>query len=289
MRFRKETTFDIRCLTSYFFMTCEETQQAFSLYVDDALTPLSRADCDAHLQQCPVCREHLAQTRLLIRRLAMLTQPVPPTDLIPTISDALAIEAGARARQPRLTHTERIQLWLEPRLMPYTIGAFASLLLFVMMLSALRPQLQLLREAADASRLEDATVYRTFVPRNSAATDELDITQPVSSIDYAAQRAPYAVESPSINPTGALAALTRSTEHGHSSDDDMVVVTDVYSSGRASLADVVQPPRDRRMLDEFQNALRQDAAFVPASFDRRPQTMRVVFVVQKVNVREGKF
>ena len=69
----------------------------------------------------------------------------------------------------------------------------------------------------------------------------------------------------------------------------MIVVTDVFSDGRASLADVVQPPRDRQMLNDFQDALQKNAAFVPASYDRRPDTMRVVFVVQKVDVPERNF
>ena len=56
----------------------------------------------------------------------------------------------------------------------------------------------------------------------------------------------------------------------------MIVVADVFSDGSASLVDVVQAPRDKRMLDDFESALRQDRAFVPASFDRRPDTMRVV-------------
>ena len=69
----------------------------------------------------------------------------------------------------------------------------------------------------------------------------------------------------------------------------MIVVANVFSNGAASLADVVQPPRDKRMLDEFESALRRDAAFVPASLDRRPDTMRVVFAVQKVDVDERNF
>jgi hypothetical protein len=43
------------------------------------------------------------------------------------------------------------------------------------------------------------------------------------------------------------------------------------------------------MLDEFESALRQNAAFVEASLDRRPDTMRVVFAVQKVDVDDRKF
>jgi hypothetical protein len=69
----------------------------------------------------------------------------------------------------------------------------------------------------------------------------------------------------------------------------MVVVADVFSNGSASLAGVVQAPRDKQMLDEFERALRKDAAFVPASMDNRPETMRVVFAVQKVDVDDRNF
>jgi hypothetical protein len=67
----------------------------------------------------------------------------------------------------------------------------------------------------------------------------------------------------------------------------MIVVANVFSNGSASLADVVQAPKDKRMLDEFESALRRDPAFVPASYDRRPDTMRVVFAVQKVDVDDN--
>ena len=69
----------------------------------------------------------------------------------------------------------------------------------------------------------------------------------------------------------------------------MVVLTDVFRDGQASLAGVVQAPRNPHMLEEFQNALRRDAAFVPASYDRRPETMRVILFVQKVKVSERQF
>src|SRR2546425_738271 len=108
--------------------------------------------------------------------------------------------------------------------MPYTVGSFASIILFFLMFTGLRP--------------------------------------------------PYPQPQPPL----------ASNEF-----DDMVVVADVFSNGSASLADVVQAPRDRRMLDDFESALRRDPAFVPASLDRRPDTMRVVFTVQKVDVRDRNF
>jgi hypothetical protein len=171
--------------------------------------------------------------------------------------------------------------------MPYTVGSFASVLLFFAMFNALRPHLRALREAAAAhAEAEQASLRIIYL--TDEANNYPDITKPVPPDVYAAARAPYAIESPSLNPSGALAALTFGRSHGHrkDNDDDMVVVTDVFSNGSASLAGVVQAPRDRRMLDDFQSALRKDAAFVPASFDRRPETMRVVFVIQKIDVKD---
>jgi hypothetical protein len=149
--------------------------------------------------------------------------------------------------------------------------------MFFLMFAALRPHFVALREAAASQNIDHG----------------YDIYQPITKEDLAAERAPFTVVSPTLNPGGALAALTISHARPHAEidgdADDMIVVADVFSNGAAALAHVVQPPRDRRMLDEFESALRQDAAFVPAALDRRPDTMRVVFAVQKVDVDERNF
>jgi hypothetical protein len=266
-------------------MSCQETQHSLSLYVDDGLAQPLREACDEHLRECPLCRAELAEMRAVSRALGALARPVPPADLASSISDALQIEAAARARQPVLPFSVKLVRWLRPRLMPYTVGSFASVLLFTVMFNALRPHMKALAEASLAAR-EDMASYKIIY----IGTDGPDISQPITPELFAAQRAPVGVESPSLNPRGALAALTREKTHGHDEgEDDMIVVADVFSNGRASLADVVHPPRDRRMLDEFKDALRKNAAFVPAYYDQRPESMRVVFVVQKVDVPEQNF
>jgi hypothetical protein len=213
----------------------------------------------------------------------MMARPVPPSDLTFAINNALAIEAAARRQSPRISFGDRLARFLEPRLMPYSIGSVASVILFVAMFAGLRPHFVALHEAA----AQNSAVYT--IPGSS----NYDLTKPVNSLDFAASRAPFAEQSPSLNPKGALATLTRSYTYPrpdrYEDADDMIVVADVFSNGAASLADVVQPPRNRKMLNDFQTALRQDAAFVPASMDRRPDTMRVVFSVQKVDVRERNF
>jgi anti-sigma factor RsiW len=259
-------------------MWCEETRQSLSLYVDDAVSLPARVAIDEHLDRCPVCRAEVAELRSLTRKLSLMRAPVPPADLTETINDALRIEAAARRQAPDPSLGNRIARFLQPRLMPYSVGSFASVIMFFLMFTALRPHFVALREAAAATRTG------VFV----LETPSYDLYKPVTQETFAADRAPFGVESPSLNPGGALAALTTSYAHPRSgvtgAADDMIVVTNVFSNGAASLADVVQPPRDRRMLEEFESALRESAAFVPASMDRRPDTMRVVFAVQKVDV-----
>jgi hypothetical protein len=256
-------------------MLCEETKEALSSYIDDCLSLPARVAVDEHLDRCPVCRAELADLRSLTRSLSLMSRPVPPPDLNDWISDALMIEAAAQRQAPKPSWSYRVVRFLEPRLMPYTVGSFVSVILFSMMFAALRPHFVALREAS----------------RHSIG---LDLNSPVTPEVFAASRAPFAEQSPSLNPGGALAALTRAYAHPRVNDDsedgdDMIVVADVFSNGAASLADVVQAPKDRRMLDDFESALRQDAAFVPASLDRRPDTMRVVFAVQKVAVDDRNF
>ena len=267
-------------------MLCEETRQTLSLYVDDCVSLPARVAIDEHLDRCPVCRAEIAALRSLTRSLSLMARPKPPADLADTISDLLTIEAAARRQAPPPSLGRRIARFLEPRLMPYSVGSFASVIMFTLMFAALRPHFIALREAA----LQNSANVIVLHAYEEAG---YNLYQPVSKEDFAASRAPYAEQSPSLNPGGSLAALTRAYAHPHngiSGDaDDMTVVADVFSNGAASLADVVQPPKDRRMLDEFESALRESPAFVPASLDRRPDTMRVVFTVQKVGVDDRNF
>jgi anti-sigma factor RsiW len=262
-------------------MTCEEIQKTLSSYLDDQVSPEERAICQAHLVRCPLCRAHLAATRALVRSLTLLPHIEPPADLAPSISAALAIEAAARQRQPVLPLHVKVMQWLRPRIMPYAVGAFASLLLFFALASALRPYVAALREWEAAARPG---------PNGHGMYDEFySLSDPISLESYAASRNPFTDISPSLNPHGALANLTRTPSRGRAADDEMIIVANVFSNGSASLADIVVPPRNRHMLDEVQKALRESPAFVPAALDRRPQTMRVVFSFQKVDVREQSF
>ena len=264
-------------------MSCQESQKSFSPYLDGVLPRGAVDTLDEHLSVCPVCRGQLEATRSLVRGLSLVTRPAPPASLANDIRASLVIERAARAASEPAPLHERAALWVKLRLMPYAVGAVYSMILFVAVFGALRQQLVVLRNLAEARYLEEGRPAL-------ADGNGYDVTRPLSPDLAVAARAPFTTESPTLNPRGALAKLTLApASDGNPSDDDMIVVADVYGNGRASLAEVVEPPRNRRMVEELQDALRKNPAFVPASLDRRPQTMRVVFVLQKMNVGDGSF
>src|ERR1044072_98447 len=269
-------------------MSCNEIQELLSLYSDDGLIPGERANCDHHLEVCPVCRAHLADLRHMRLQLATLSRPAVPHDLIPAINNALAAEASAQRARRNAPFGEAfvdfVSVWLQPRLMRYAFSSVASLILFASVFLALRPHMIALHEAG--------TAFAAFTSPSDRLPGQYDINEPISPTSYAALRTPYNTESPSLNPNGGIAALNLSLTHANDRNgesDDMVVVADVFSNGTASLADVMHAPKDKRMLDDFQAALRNNAVFVPAAMDRRPETMRVVFSVQRVEVRERNY
>src|SRR5215472_2630826 len=142
-------------------MQCEEVRASFSPYLDDLVSLPLRAVIDGHLHECPVCRAHVVELRQIRSGLRNLSQPVPPVGLQASIIEALEIEAAARRLHPRLSLSQRTARWLEPKLMPYTVGSFASLILFAAMFMALRPHFVALREAA----MRPGLVYAVTIER----------------------------------------------------------------------------------------------------------------------------
>jgi hypothetical protein len=269
-------------------MSCDEIQKSLTLYVDDGLRADERGACYQHLEVCPVCRTRLLEMRSIHSGLTMLARSAPPVDLIPSINKALRVAAAAQKARHNTTFGDVARAWLQPVMMRYAFSSIASVIIFSCVFAALRPHMIALHEAALAFEHVPITVEPADLFRPG-----YDINKAISPESYAALRTPFNTESPSLNPGGALATLTseptRLRGDGREGDDNMMVVADVFTNGSASLADVMQAPRDRRMLADFEKALRQNAAFVPAALDRRPETMRVVFSIQRVDVRDRNY
>jgi hypothetical protein len=253
-------------------MLCSEVQKNLA---EENFTP----EVNAHLAVCVGCREESSHLCEMLNGLASLRKPVIPPGLEFAIVDAVRTE-NAKARNRLVPMSTSVREWLKFNIFPYAAGAFASILVCLLLLSSLNPPFGRSGSAPSSSET-------IFIPGAPAAVDPYALT----AEEYAKGRILFAGESPSINPQGSIAALSRSLVRGEVIDDELVVVADVYGNGLAKIAMIVERPRDPGTLAAFERAIESgisDAPFVPAEMEDRPEIVRVVFRYQQVNVNVGQ-
>lgn len=266
-------------------MRCSEVKSNLPLYSDDVLSVTERSCLDEHLASCPLCRQTLAEFQTVKNRLRSLSRPALSADLLANLRLSVRNELKPTFAGPAFHLVDDRRSWLDAWLMPSTVGAFTSIVFGTLLLWGI---LSTSRNPADfvAAAPPAAVPSRVILARNPALLDSdlLDI----SPAEYANTRLSIAGESPSVNPQGALVALTKSLVRGEMRDEEVVVVADVFGNGLARIAEVVEPARDDRTIERLQDALDSDpiyAPFVPASFDKRGETTRVILKFQNVNVK----
>lgn len=267
-------------------MKCENLQFNLPLYTDNSLTDEERAVLDEHLAQCPLCRQKLADFQALRGHLRVLARPEMPNDLLVSVRSRIAREAENRQRGNLFGFSESFQEWLQMRLFPYSVGTALSLLFGLSLLWTLLFAANAPEKNIELAKYESPLKSSVLIvnPSSEIVPGDFDL----SAEDYAAARISVSSDSPSLNPHGALVALTKSIVRGKMKDDEVVVVADVFGDGLAQIAEVVEPSSDRRAVGELEKALKNDpnyAPFVPASFDKRSDTVRVIFKINRVDVQ----
>jgi hypothetical protein len=187
----------------------------------------------------------------------------------------MAAELWPTSAAPGFRLLERRAGFIERWLMPYAVGGLATVLIGFTLLWAMLSS--------------DPTIAAIPASQRSTSVDSPTMlaSAELTPNEYANTRLAIAGESPSVNPQGALVALTKSLVRGEMKDDEVVVVADVFGNGLARIAEVVEPSSDRDAVRELQKALQSDPAyapFVPAKMDQRSDTIRVVLKIQNVNV-----
>lgn len=254
---------------------CQDLQHVLPLYFDGNFNAKQSAAIEEHLARCPLCRQRLSEYHELRVALRSSARPHPPRNVLNTVRAAVAAELWPASTAPGFRLIEKRASFVDRWLMPYTVGGVASLLIgFVMLWTIVSTNRTI---AAIPASSDSTTIIRPVSPAPSDLTPT----------EYASTRLAIAGESPSVNPQGALVALTRSLVRGEMKDDEVVVVADVFGNGLARIAEVVEPSSDRDAVMELQKALQSDptyAPFVPANMDQRSDTIRVVLKIQNVNV-----
>lgn len=265
-------------------MRCSDVKSDLPLYSDDVLSAAERADLDAHLDTCPLCRQALSEYQEVKNSVRLLARPVMPQEFLASLRTAVASGLQPSVRTPVFYVIEDRRNWFETWFMPSAVGTFASVVFGLFMLwgilSTARDPGEFIIAAA-AQNPRSTTMLASSNPMIGPESYDL------LPADYAITRLSVARESPSVNPQGALVALTKSLVRGEMRDEEVVVVADVFGNGLARIAEVVEPADDSRTIQQLEKALESDpvyAPFVPASYDKRSDRMRVVLKIQNVNV-----
>lgn len=234
---------------------------------------------DAHLPECPLCRQRLSEFEAMSFAFKAVPRLSAPENLVETIRASVATELAQSVSSPTFVLIDRRRSWKEIWLIPSFVGSAASLLIgFALISFMVTPPPVSLSERDSIAPANDRPIM--------LATN-YDLTPD----EYANSRLSIAAESPSVNPRGALVALTKSLVRGEMRDDEVTVVADVFGNGLAQIAQVVEPSHDQKAVEELERALQSDpsfAPFVPANVDQRSDTIRVVFKIQNVNVKTSE-
>jgi hypothetical protein len=256
---------------------CEELQFDLPLYFDGSLNAEERSAIDLHLPECPLCRQKLSEFEELSVGLKAVPRFAAPEGLVDAIRTSVATRLSNTSTSPVFHLIERRRSWTEIWMMPLAAGSMATVLFTFVLLTLVVNSEPIAMSPRPIAPSERTTAV--FVPNRLELSPE----------DYTTfSSAAISGESPTVNPRGALVALTRSLVRGEMRDDEVTVVADVFGNGLAQIAEVVEPSHDANAVDELQKALQSDPAYAPfvsAKADRRSETVRVILKIQNVNVR----
>lgn len=262
-------------------MKCSEAKFNLAFYADGELAEPAAKLVGEHLRVCPVCRQTYAETVEIRSALRRMSRTEMPAALTQSIKYAAASERQ-KMRASWLPFSTELRDALRMRVLPYGVGVLATVVIGFGLLTVMFSPA---RDSGASFASSGSTTIMLASNRNPLASDDADSISPA---EYARTRLAVAGESPSVNPNGALVALTKSLVRGDMKDDEVVVVADVFGNGLARIAEVVEPSRDRMAVEELRKALATDpeyAPFLPASLEKRPENMRVILRFQSVNVK----
>ncbi len=260
-------------------MNCENFKFDLSIYADDVLSETERAAVELHLAECPLCRQKRDDYLAIRQNLRSLNRPAVSAELLNSVRSAVSGELQTTETTPIVLLSDGVQNWFKMRFMPYSIGTAASLILGISLLWAIL--------AGDFSRnIDNIALYE-----NQNTGILLANANPkggnLSADGLPPSVLPISDATPSINPSGALVAVSNSLMRGKMKDEEVVVVADVFSNGLAQIAEVVEPTNNWKTVNELEKALETDpdfAPFVPSKADHRSDTVRVILKIQRVDI-----
>ena len=258
-------------------MRCRNYKLLASDYIDGLLGESDRSAYIDHLARCPGCRTHLTETRSAVDFLKKSTSVAAPMGLFEGTIAALERDSEpslaivsppvTKARIPRFDHDllslmRHFVVNNEFKLVSYGVGMVASCVLMLGTLNALKG------------------VGVIFQPQ----TPTIWISVQESEVMGLEPRDGFAMVAYTIPKVTASGGLPQFAATAQPSENEIMVLADVGTDGRASIVEVLSGPSDPQFVARLENALYRPS-FTPAKTKSgRAVPSRVVLLVQQVEV-----
>jgi len=269
-------------------MKCSESKFNISLELDDMLDASDSVDLRDHLTACKICSAEAIKQKKLRHELYLLPKAVIPQSLLNELRSAgKSAAAGMNGGEMFAFHQQPrgFSTWLLPTFAASTV----TIVLGFALISSILSGYENIGSFEVASNSGGYSKTSVFIPGNTPIERSFELDSAVR--EFALSRASVAKESPTINPNGTLVSLAGDQTSKKGSNGEITVVADVFSNGIAKIAQVLDSAGDHRSIEDLQKALSSDpqfAPFVPAEMDNRSGTMRVVLLIQNVEVDIGR-
>ncbi|MEN3330720.1 MAG: putative zinc-finger [Blastocatellia bacterium] len=251
-------------------MECKKFELMASAYLDRQLTDAEMVAYRAHLSACDDCRLHLVE----VEQASLMLRELPPLDTPRELHSYVMREVASRARK-EISIEQRAVAWLmrfNPRLVAYSAGFVISAMLFALVFSGFRP---IPVPAVEAN--ETAMIFpvvsgsdREYHSYNNLPQDK----------DSALEEHYY--QLPRVLDNSALVSFSHIVYHNPGSEA-MSAMVEVDPDGRAQLIDVLNAPKDPRVVEQLWWSLR-NRTFQPATVSGRPVPTRIIMFVEKVDI-----
>ncbi len=224
----------------------------------------------AHLSGCLMCRAHREEIRELSLILKTRRQPKVPRELHRDIMSN--VERRASTAVSLRTRMSEWLLRLNPMPVSYAAGVVISAALFTLMLLGFKP-IPVIGGADDRAQVYPVITgsYPQYQSYNSLPTDPAT----------ANNKMPY-YELPRVLNDSALVGFSHLAQE-YPNNESLSALVEVGPDGRARLVEMIDDPRDPRLVEDLWWLL-DKRTFQPAIVRGRAVSTRIVLFVEQVDI-----
>jgi hypothetical protein len=239
-------------------MNCSYLRQNASLYIDRQLSPDENQAFFLHINSCGACFDYVDELRQTTQLLQGLKTVAPPQDLAKTIVAQLNAAHVCKPAKPSFKHwLTNTFFYNRPQYVSYAASFVLTCLLFTSVMHGFKPGL--ITELKGSVTVIFGTEEYLYLP-TPPPTETLASFEASKALDDLVK---------------AQVSLQ---------EEDLFLVADVSSKGKAKLVEVVDSPKNNKLERRLDKALKK-ASFKPATKGGKPVNSRLFLLIQTIDVR----